>query len=216
MKSAASLYDARRISLKFFLKRSLDVFSSILLLCVLSPLFVLVAIAVGIDGGPIFFSQKRIGRNGNVFPCYKFRSMRVGAEETITHHLLNNPQEKEKWDTYQKLENDARITAVGKIIRKTSLDELPQLWNVLCGDMSLVGPRPITPDQLERYGKNLIYYTAVRPGITGPWQVGGRNKLPFSERITLESEYAQNWNLLTDVQIMAKTVPAIFKTENAS
>jgi undecaprenyl-phosphate galactose phosphotransferase len=211
------LHDTNRLTLPLprFLKRGFDIaVSGAALLCLL-PLFLIIGFMVRRDGGPVFFRQQRIGKGGKKFWCYKFRSMRVDAEACLERHLKSDPHAAEEWRTFQKLKKDVRITPFGQIIRRASIDELPQLINVLKGDMSLVGPRPIMPGQESYYGKDFIYYESVRPGITGPWQVSGRNKLTFSERVALESTYARNWSLWMDIVILLKTFPAVLDNEHA-
>lgn len=198
-----------------FIKRSFDVVASGLGLLLLAPLMAIMILRVRQDGGPAFFAQERVGRNGKTFACYKFRSMRVDAEAALAVHLRDNPAAAAEWREYQKLKNDPRITPFGAFIRRTSLDELPQLFNVLKGDMSLVGPRPIMQGQEEFYGDDFGYYDAVRPGITGPWQVSGRNALTFKERVALESWYVRNWTMGTDLVILLKTIPVLLKKDQA-
>jgi undecaprenyl-phosphate galactose phosphotransferase len=197
------------------LKRGFDMLASGAALVALSPLFALLCLLVRRDGGPAFFSQPRVGRDGRKFQCYKFRSMRVDAENYLAQYLSENPDKRAEWDMYQKLKKDVRITRVGHFIRRTSLDELTQLLNVLKGDMSLVGPRPIMPGQESYYAEDFSYYQRVRPGITGPWQVSGRNKLTFDERAQLEIAYVRNWSLRLDMQIILKTIPVLLKKEQA-
>ena len=211
------LHNASRLRMPIlrFFKRGFDIVAAGCAVAALSPIFLFTAIKVRQDGGPALFSQPRVGRNGKLFPCYKFRSMRVNAEESLQEYLASNPDAAEEWAKFQKLKNDIRITPFGNFIRRTSIDELPQLLNVLKGDMSLVGPRPIMPEQAELYGDDFCFYEAVRPGITGPWQVSGRNKLTFKERIALESWYARNWNPWTDIVIILKTFPALLKRGQA-
>ncbi len=209
------LHDTNRLYLPVpcFLKRSVDILCSGLALLMLLPVFIPIIMLIKRDGGPAFFVQHRVGRNGKMFPCYKFRSMRMNAETLLEHYLASNPEAAAEWKKYQKLKKDVRITKIGRFIRKTSIDELPQLLNVLKGDMSLVGPRPIMPEQREFYGDDFTYYESVRPGITGPWQVSGRNRLTFSERVHLECNYARNWSLWMDIVILLKTLPALLNRD---
>jgi undecaprenyl-phosphate galactose phosphotransferase len=211
------LHDTNRLTLPLprFLKRSFDIVLASAGLVVTLPLFAIVALIVRRDGGPAFFRQQRVGKKGAIFSCYKFRSMRVDAEEILRQFLEHNPESAAEWNEFQKLRNDVRITKFGDFIRRTSLDELPQLINVLKGEMSLVGPRPMMPGQESYYGDDFMYYESVRPGITGPWQVSGRNKLPFRERVALESWYARNWSLWMDIVILLKTVPTLLKKDQA-
>jgi len=211
------LHDTNRLTLPLprFLKRSFDILLAGLALTLTLPLFAVVALIVRRDGGPAFFRQQRVGKKGKIFSCYKFRSMRVDAEEILKHFLERNPDSAAEWREFQKLRNDVRVTGFGEFIRRTSIDELPQLINVLKGEMSLVGPRPIMPGQESYYADDFIYYGSVRPGITGPWQVSGRNKLTFKERVALESWYARNWSLWMDIVIILKTVPTLLKKDQA-
>jgi len=209
------MHDSNRLSLPLsrFLKRSFDISLSGLALIALSPLFVVAALFIKLDGGPAMFSQPRVGRGGKLFPCYKLRTMQVGAEQVLQTYLSQNPDVAAEWEKYQKLKDDPRVTYSGKFLRKISFDEVPQLINVLKGDMSLVGPRPFMSGQEVYYGDDLVSYQSVRPGITGPWQVSGRNSLTFSERVTLEAWYTRNWTLWLDIVIILKTFPAVFKRE---
>ena len=161
------------------------------------------------DGGPIFFAQERIGLGGSVFKCLKFRSMVVDAEARLNHVLETNPELKGYWESHRKLLWDPRVTLLGQIIRKTSLDELPQLINVLRGDMSLVGPRPIMVSEKEIYGRWLERYCTMRPGITCLWQIRGRNQLTFRQRIALDMLYRRNEDVGSYLSILVQTVPAV-------
>jgi undecaprenyl-phosphate galactose phosphotransferase len=191
------------------IKRLVDVtLSSTALLCLL-PLFAVVALIIRRDGGTAFFKQARVGKGGKLFQCYKFRSMRIEAEEVLKRTLAQDVDAAEEWSKFQKLKNDVRITKFGAFIRRTSIDELPQLINVLKGDMSIVGPRPCMEGQEDFYAEDFSCYESVRPGITGPWQVSGRNQLTFKERVNLEAWYARNWSLWLDIVIMLKTVPTL-------
>lgn len=198
-----------------FIKRALDILVSCAALIALSPMMLTLAALVKRDGGPAFFGHSRVGRGGRPFPCLKFRSMVMNGEEALARHLAENPEARAEWHATRKLKDDPRITSLGDFLRRSSLDELPQLINVLKGEMSLVGPRPIMPGQETFYGDDFMYYGSVRPGITGPWQVSGRNKLPFKERVALESWYARNWNLWMDIVIILKTVPTLLKKDQA-
>jgi undecaprenyl-phosphate galactose phosphotransferase len=211
------LHDTNRLTLPLprFLKRGFDILLAGTGLLVLLPLFVVVALVIRRDGGPAFFVQQRVGKDGKTFGCYKFRSMRVDAEKLLEEHLATNPDSAEEWQKFQKLKNDVRITKCGEFIRRTSIDELPQLINVVTGDMSLVGPRPIMPGQEHYYDDDFVFYESVRPGITGPWQVSGRNQLTFKERVGLESWYARNWSLWMDIVIILKTLPALLSKDQA-
>lgn len=217
---AVLLHNTNRLSLPLprLMKRSFDIMVSGLALLALSPLLLFIAVMVKRDGGEIILNQfnQRVGQHGRHFTQYKFRSMVRDNDIILQKYLAANPAEAEQWATYQKLTNDPRITPFGRFIRKTSLDELPQLFNVFKGDMSLVGPRPILLSQKEFYGDDFSYYTAVRPGITGPWQVSGRNTLSFDERVQLEAWYARNWSLWMDIVILLKTPGAVVSISKTS
>lgn len=217
MHDVMMLHDTNRLYLPMprLMKRAFDIIVCSIALLMLSQLCLILTAFIRRDGGPAFFSQLRTGRNGELFRCYKFRSMRIDAEAFLTKYLAENPEAAAEWEQFQKLKNDVRITRLGHFIRKTSVDELPQLFNVLKGDMSLVGPRPIMPDQENFYEDDFVYYESVRPGITGPWQVSGRNALTFKQRVGLEVSYARNWSLWMDIVIILKTIPALLKKENA-
>ncbi|MFN3834539.1 MAG: exopolysaccharide biosynthesis polyprenyl glycosylphosphotransferase [Glycocaulis sp.] len=187
-------------------KRAFDIAASAAALLAAAP-FMLAAIwLIRRDGGPAFFVQPRVGRNGKTFGCLKFRTMWVDAEARLNEVLAADPQRAAEWARFQKLDDDPRITAAGKWLRKLSLDELPQLINVLKGEMSLIGPRPMTLDQQDAYGTSLSAYVRMRPGITGLWQVNGRNATSFAERARLDDWYARNWSLWRDAVILIRTV----------
>ena len=187
-----------------------DLVVASLALIVLSPFFLIVAALIRRDGGKAFFVQERAGEMGRSFGCLKFRTMVEDAEARLDAVLEADPAKRAEWDAYQKLEDDPRITRVGQILRATSLDELPQLINVVKGEMSLIGPRPMMMDQREMYGASLDAYERMRPGITGLWQVNGRNATTFEERARLDNWYARNWSLWRDVVILVRTVREVF------
>lgn len=190
--------------------RVLDVVGAAILLIAFAPLMLLIAIAVFIaDPGPIFFSQKRLGRDGKLFDCYKFRTMATDAEARLAKLLESDPAARREWAMAQKLRDDPRIVGIGKFLRKSSLDELPQLWNVLRGDMSLVGPRPIVQNEASRYGKYLPYYYAVKPGITGLWQISGRSDTTYRRRVAFDVVYVQKCQVKDNIRILALTVPLV-------
>lgn len=191
------------------IKRSIDIVGSLLAIILVSPLFLVLFFLVKSDGGPVFYKQVRIGRYGTKFNCWKIRSMVTNADEVLTEYLTFHPELNEAWERDHKLKNDPRITSVGQFIRTGSIDELPQLWNVLRGEMSLVGPRPIVIEESLRYGEMLNYYLGSRPGITGLWQISGRNDTTYDERVDLDVWYSRNWSVWLDVVIMLKTVPAV-------
>lgn len=197
-------------------KRAFDIIVSTSILIFGAPLLLLIAIGIKLqDGGPILYSHKRIGRNNREFGCLKFRSMVTDANAKLEAYLKNNPDAREEWSRTQKLSNDPRITMLGNILRKSSLDEIPQLWNILRGDMSLVGPRPIVRDEVPRYGDDIRYYLAARPGLTGLWQVSGRSDTSYDHRVNLDVNYVENWNIGKDIVIMMKTIPAVLEARGA-
>nr|WP_250808123.1 exopolysaccharide biosynthesis polyprenyl glycosylphosphotransferase [Neorhizobium tomejilense] len=190
-------------------KRTFDVAVAGSLLAVLAVPMAVVAVAVAVDGGAPFFRHQRIGRGGRKFGCLKFRSMRVDAEQKLEEYLTANPSAREAWDRNRKLPDDPRITWIGRFIRKSSIDELPQLVNVIKGEMSLVGPRPVTESELDHYGEAGKLYMAVAPGVTGLWQVSGRSDLSYERRVALDAWYVENWSPWHDIAILSKTVPTV-------
>lgn len=198
-------------------KRVLDISVAVVGLTFLSPLMLFVAAAIKIlDNGPIIFAHTRIGQNGRSFEVFKFRSMVVDADKRLAELLERDPDAAAEWKRDQKLTQDPRITRLGAFLRKSSIDELPQFMNVLRGDMSVVGPRPVTENEVERYGSDFRYYAAVKPGITGVWQVSGRNKVDYDQRVILDKTYAQNATFTGDVAIILKTIPAVLASKGAS
>ena len=187
-------------------KRIVDILGALLLAAVFSPLIVVMALLLWRQGGPVIYRHRRIGRGGMMFECLKFRTMVPNADQVLRNLLEAHPELKREWVQDHKLRDDPRITGVGRFLRRTSLDELPQLWNVLRGEMSLVGPRPIVREELLRYGRNVRDYLAAKPGITGLWQVTGRNDTEYRRRVVLDTYYVRNQNLLLDVYILFKTV----------
>lgn len=189
-----------------FLKRAFDLVATTALLVFCAPLMGLIALLVRFSESPILFAHTRVGRHGQLFQCLKFRTMVPNADEVLHRLLAEDPEARAEWEESFKLKNDIRITPIGRFLRKTSLDELPQLFNVLKGDMSLVGPRPVIPDELERYGDAKIYYLEVRPGLTGLWQISGRSDLDYEQRVSLDTWYVRNWTLWYDIVILFKTM----------
>jgi len=199
------------------LKRAFDFAVAASALFFLAPAFLTIAILIRLnDKGPILYRHTRVGRQGERFECLKFRTMATDSEERLAHILLTDPHAAAEWQEGQKLRNDPRITKIGAFLRKTSLDELPQLWNVLRGDMSIIGPRPITRAELNRYGRDRRYYLLVRPGITGLWQVSGRSSTGYERRIRFDREYLEEWSWLGEFWILLMTIPAVLKTEDAA
>jgi Undecaprenyl-phosphate galactose phosphotransferase WbaP len=197
------------------IKRASDIIIASLILIILAPLLAIIAFSIRRDGDPAFFKQTRVGRDGVHFECYKFRTMVVDAEARLADVLANDPSAKEEWEAHQKMAKDPRITATGKWLRKGSLDELPQLINVLKGEMSIVGPRPCFEDQIEQYGERFGSYLVMRPGITGLWQVSGRNQTTFEERAELEAWYVENWSMWLDLFVLVKTIPVVLLARGA-
>ena len=184
-------------------------------LVLLSPLFLIVMSKVRKDGGPAFYGQRRIGQNGREFRCWKFRSMISNADTVLAGYLAENPEARDEYAREFKLKNDPRITPIGHFLRKTSLDELPQLYNVLIGEMSLVGPRPIVTAEQHFYGDKLDHYLSVKPGITGLWQVSGRNDVSYAQRVDLDVWYVDNWSLWNDIVIIIKTILVVAMRKGA-
>lgn len=194
-----------------FGKRLVDIFISILAapVTILVIAFAAIFMFVTGDRGQILFGHRRVGKNGRVFKCWKIRTMVVDAEAKLFEHLQNDPDAAAEWELDRKLDNDPRITKFGAFLRRTSLDELPQFWNVLCGDMSVVGPRPIVRSELHKYGEHRKSYLSLKPGVTGLWQVSGRNDVSYIERVNLDVKYLSSVSFLGDVAIIAKTFQAI-------
>ncbi|MDB5818295.1 MAG: Undecaprenyl-phosphate galactosephosphotransferase [Rhizobacter sp.] len=190
--------------------------AAIVLLALLSPIMAVIALMVWrSSGAPIFFGHYRVTQSGRLFRCLKFRSMYADADEVLVKLLATDPVAKAEWDRDQKLTNDPRITPIGEFLRRTSLDELPQLFNVLSGDMRLVGPRPITVSELTRYGNVRWHYLRVRPGMTGLWQVSGRNNTTYDERVAFDRSYVERRSLWLDATILLKTIQVVVRRDGA-
>jgi Undecaprenyl-phosphate galactose phosphotransferase WbaP len=196
-------------------KRVFDIVVSATALVVLSPLMLILALGIKRDNGPAFYGHTRIGRNKKPFSCLKFRSMVMNGDEILERYLAENPAAHEEWKRSQKLHNDPRITRLGKFLRASSLDELPQLLNVLRGEMSLVGPRPIVTAEVTKYDDDIAHYYRVRPGVTGLWQVSGRSDVSYPRRVHMDSWYVRNWSLWHDIAILCKTFPALLNRSGA-
>ena len=193
--------------------RGFDVTVAAAAIVALLPLMLLIALFVRMtSAGPVVFRQQRVGRDGVMFPCLKFRSMVIDAQAQLDRLLAHSEEARLEWDRDQKLRRDPRITPIGDFLRKTSLDELPQLFNILVGQMSIVGPRPIVENEIVRYGSRFGHYCSVRPGLTGLWQISGRNDVSYAMRVRLDSLYAQRRSLGLNVAICFKTVPAILSS----
>jgi lipopolysaccharide/colanic/teichoic acid biosynthesis glycosyltransferase len=193
-----------------FAGRAIDVAVALALIAFLLPLLVLLAVAIAIfDPGPVFFAHRRVGRDGRPFDCYKFRTMRVDAEAEIARLLERSPALRAEWALGHKLVDDPRVSDLGRLLRATSLDELPQLFNVLAGDMSLVGPRPVTADELSRYRRHVSSYLGVRPGLTGLWQVSRCRHTTYRRRVATDVLYVRRKSLALDCKILLATIPAV-------
>lgn len=204
-----------KISKKVYIKikRVIDVILASVALILLSPLFAIIAIAIKIDSkGPVFFAHKRIGKNGKIIKLYKFRSMVINAEELIKSFT---PEQMREYKENYKLTNDPRITKVGKFLRKTSLDELPQLINIINGDLSIIGPRPVVADEFEKYGVNKDKFLSVTPGLTGYWAANGRSNTTYEQRMEMELYYIDNLSLKMDIKVFFKTILSVLKKEGA-
>jgi exopolysaccharide production protein ExoY len=197
-------------------KRILDVVVASIALIFVLPLLVVVGVLIRLqDGGQAVYSQKRYGRNGRTFKCYKLRSMVANADQRLIEILAQDPEARIEWEQTQKLTHDPRITPLGRFIRKTSIDELPQLFNILKGEMSIVGPRPIVENEITKYGEFYRDYCSVRPGLTGLWQVEGRSDTTYEQRVQLDVKYATTRNFTGDIMIMLRTVPAVLLSRGA-
>lgn len=197
-------------------KRIFDVLGAASGLLVLSPLFILLALLVKFsDKGRIFYGHRRIGRNGEVFHCLKFRTMMENGDEVLAAYFAKNPSARDEWNATRKLQDDPRVTRVGAVLRKLSLDELPQIFNILRGDMSIVGPRPVVKDELDLYGNSAGFYLKSRPGLTGLWQISGRNDVSYGTRVAFDRHYVENWSFAEDLKIIAKTVPAVLSSRGS-
>ena len=218
MNSEATLESTNSFSIRktlyFIIKRLFDIICSLIGCIVLLPIALIVKISYLLSGDTktIFYKQKRIGKNGKYIYIYKFRSMVVNADEVLKE-LLKDPKYKKEWDENQKFENDPRITKMGKILRKTSLDEVPQFINVLKGDLSLIGPRPLIEGELDAHNGNHEIYEAVKPGITGWWAANGRSDTTYEKRLELEYYYVKHCSILLDIKCVFRTIKAVvFKT----
>jgi Undecaprenyl-phosphate galactose phosphotransferase WbaP len=198
------------------IKRAIDTILALTVGILCLPLIALIAIAVKVTSpGPLFYSQRRIGQDGKHFFAWKLRTMVCNADAVLQKYLEQNPEAQAEWEQDHKLKNDPRVTWIGCVLRKTSLDELPQLWNVLRGEMSLVGPRPIVDAEISKYGEVFQGYMRVLPGITGLWQVSGRNNTTYDERVSLDAYYVRNWSIWLDLHILFRTVRVVLLREGA-
>jgi Undecaprenyl-phosphate galactose phosphotransferase WbaP len=197
------------------LKWLLDYIAAVIALVLIIPLLFLVSLLVCMDGGPAIFGHRRLGMSGQEFRCLKFRTMVVDNAAVLARTLADDPDAAAEWAANHKLRNDPRVTRIGRFLRTTSLDELPQLFNVLRGEMSLVGPRPIVREEIVRYGKDIQYYYRVKPGLTGLWQVSGRSDTSYRERVAYDVAYVKKWSFWQDLWILVKTVQVIVMREGS-
>lgn len=198
-------------------KRVLDVIIAVTAIALLWPLILMVALLIKAStDGPVIFGHRRVGLGGREFHCYKFRTMTCDAERRLQDYLKDNPAAADEWNRSRKLKDDPRVTTVGRMLRNSSLDELPQLLNVLRGEMSCVGPRPIARDEIPLYGQMAEHYLSVRPGMTGAWQVSGRSSLSYDDRVNIDANYVRHWSFWTDVMIILRTIPAVLRTRETS
>jgi lipopolysaccharide/colanic/teichoic acid biosynthesis glycosyltransferase len=196
-------------------KRLFDVVAALSVGIITLPVLVIVAIVIRVSGTPVLYSHIRVGQNRKPFRCWKFRSMVPNAEVILQDLLRSDPRALQEWRTNHKLRSDPRITRIGRFLRRSSLDELPQLWNVLVGDMSFVGPRPVVVDELERYGNKVQTYCSVRPGMTGLWQVSGRSNVTYSRRVSLDVLYVRRQNLRLDCWVVWRTIFVVIQKVGA-
>jgi exopolysaccharide production protein ExoY len=210
------LPDVRRDVVRRAIKRSIDVVASLVAIIVCLPALTMIGAAVALSSrGSILYVQRRVGRDGRPFSLMKFRTMRHRADELLEEYLTRHPDLAEQWASHRKLRADPRVTAVGRVLRRFSLDELPQLLNVLLGHMSIVGPRPVVEEELAFYGDRADEILALRPGLTGLWAVSGRSEIGYEERAELEHRYVRTWGLRRDLSIMLHTLPAVFRGHGA-
>lgn len=198
------------------LTRAMNIVIASAVLLFLLPVMIAISLLIAVlDPGPIFFGHTRIGQGGAHFRCWKFRTMTVNADVVLARLLESDPEARLEWDSTQKLRNDPRVTALGRFLRKSSLDELPQLWNVLRGDMGLVGPRPIVDGEIHRYGRYFVHYCSVKPGITGLWQVSGRSNTSYRRRVAFDMAYSRSRSVWLDLKILVRTVPSVLARDGS-
>lgn len=199
------------------IKRTFDILFSLLMLILLTPLFLFILLSIKLTSrGKAVYSHVRVGRGGKQFKCYKFRSMYRDADKRLTDILASDPKLKDEWERSYKLKKDPRVTPIGRLLRKTSLDELPQFWNVLKGDLSVVGPRPVVQEEInEHFGVKAYKILSIRPGITGIWQVSGRSDTCYETRIKMDEQYVDKHSLLLDIKLVLKTIPCMISSKGA-
>jgi exopolysaccharide production protein ExoY len=207
---------ARRTAIGNSLKRSTDIALASGAVVAMSPLLLGLGLLMKAQmPGPILYGHERVGHRGRRFRCWKLRTMHQDGDAILERHLASDPAARAEWEETRKLTDDPRVTPLGRVLRELSLDELPQFLNVIAGDMSLVGPRPVVADELERYGSSRRHYLSLRPGVTGLWQVSGRNETCYSRRVALDRYYASRWSPALDAAILARTVPAVVAKRGA-
>jgi len=213
------LFSEIRISIRHIpAKRIFDILFSLIALTILLPFFIVISLIIKFSSrGPVFYAQERVGRGGSRFKCWKFRTMHQDADRKLAALLSADSKLKREWDLFHKLKKDPRIAPFGHFLRKTSLDELPQFWNVLKGDLSVVGPRPVVPDELLKHFDHEATQKilSIRPGITCIWQVSGRNDTSYRTRVKLDKRYVETRSLFLDLKLVAKTIPSLFSTKGA-
>jgi exopolysaccharide production protein ExoY len=198
-------------------KRAFDIVGALVILVLAAPIMITVAALIRMAlGGPAIFAQRRVGFDGREFVCYKFRTMGTDAAEVLRRHLASDPAAAQEWQSTRKLRQDPRVGCLGNILRKSSLDELPQLFNVLRGDMSLVGPRPVVPEEIARYGRHANACLRARPGLTGIWQTSGRNRISYTGRVARDLYYARNWSIWLDLLVLMRTIPAVIRADQTA
>ena len=201
---------------KGFLKRGMDLILMVIMIPTIVPIMLIIALMIKMDSrGKVFFTHTRIGKGGRKFKVLKFRTMVLDADKKLEQFLEKHPELKMEWKYNHKLRSDPRVTKVGRTLRRFSLDELPQFMNILKGEMSLIGPRPITDDEVAKYGDSFEFYKLVRPGLTGLWQVSGRNNTSYRRRVELDEYYVCNWSLKLDIKILIQTVKVVLMGEGA-
>lgn len=218
--AAASLSEDSKAKVNSFcyvvVKRLFDILIVLLFAPIVIPLGAVIACLVTLTSpGPIFFSHRRISKGGSFFSMWKFRTMCLNSAEVLEQHLALHPEDRAEWNRDHKLKNDPRVTPLGRFLRRSSLDELPQIWNVLTGRMSLVGPRPIVAAEVEKYHSDFVYYTAVHPGIAGLWQCSGRSMLSYDQRVAFDRQYVEQWSLWLDIKILARTAISVLFSKGA-
>jgi len=214
-KNGYQLAQRQPLGVERFVKDVMDRAGALAALVLFSPVFLVLVWKIRQDGGPAFYGHTRIGKDGKSFKCWKFRSMVMNSQEILKELLEKDPAARTEFEQTFKLKNDPRITKIGHFLRKSSLDEIPQLFNVLRGEMSLVGPRPVVEAERGYYADKIHYYTSVKPGITGLWQISGRSDTSYDQRVQLDCDYVKDWSLLNDIIIIFKTIHVVLTRKGA-